>query len=121
MSGVFSWQLIFIAIFVPASVVLIWQKKRAERNAILAFDGNEIEYFKVIQPDWRCDRIIKRAAPLGWKAIKEDRSNRNQCLLVLQKQGSGSAPLSQLLMTLHKVGLACHPQRVDLQAEEITA
>ncbi|WP_416463879.1 hypothetical protein [Sphingomonas sp. VDB2] len=86
-------------------------------RAVAAFRGDDLRYFRYCATSWMCDRIIKRAEPLGWELIKrEDAGNR--CEYIVFKANDDAAPLSQLLIKLHWSGFPIKPQPLQLDCEK---
>ncbi|MEG3122774.1 hypothetical protein [Sphingomonas sp. GB1N7] len=109
-----------LALFIIVSTTLILRMRRTEREAIEAFDTDGMEHFKCVTDDWKCERIKKRAVKLGWVPIVDDRTGHHQGTLILKRQDETAVSLRELLGTLHKAGLACRPQRIELPFSEMT-
>lgn len=114
-----DWRWGLLGAFVALSALLIWRKQRRERQEIIEFDGDNLDYFKTVQPDWRCERIAKRATALGWETLSYDSTDRAQSSLILKRADQNSATLQTLLLKLQRADLIRRPIRSQLQSTEI--
>lgn len=113
------WEWALAAAILLGLVVFVPLRFRWERRQIEAFDATDLEHFKVVTDDWRCERIKKRAHRLGWDPFQENYENPRESMLVLKRSGDSSAPLPVLLRRLHNAGLLPRlPQRGILDLEE---
>ncbi|WP_179045181.1 hypothetical protein [Sphingobium lactosutens] len=84
---------------------------------IEAFDRDDIKYFQYCAAHWMCDRIVKRAEPMGWDLVRREDAEHN-CERITFKASDGAPPLSKLLISLHWSGFPIKPQHMQLDCDK---
>ena len=111
------WQYAFVGIFVLLSIFLFVRQFRVERREIETFEGDDLQFFKIETLDWKVKRIVKRAQPLGWEVVTIQGLDGKAKTLILKRTNKESAPISNLLKRLHRVGFVGKPLRGTLSDE----
>ncbi len=112
-----NWRAVLITVFLIFLAGSLLAKFIVDLREVEAFDCDDIKYFQYCAAGWMCDRIAKRAEPMGWNLVKREVAEHN-CERITFKASDGAPPPSKLLKKLHWSGFPIKPQRMQLDCEK---